>query len=44
MGDVKTLLNIVWFVFAGFWLWQVRSLDEAIECELQFAEDVLRHF
>lgn len=34
MGDVKTLLNIVWFVFAGFWLWLAYALAGVIMCVL----------
>lgn len=34
MGDVKTLLNIVWFVFAGFWLWLASALAGVIMCLL----------
>lgn len=31
---MKTLLNIIWFVFAGFWLWLAYALAGVLMCIL----------
>jgi uncharacterized membrane protein YccF (DUF307 family) len=33
-GHVRTLLNIIWFVFSGFWLWLAYVLAGVICCVL----------
>ena len=33
-GQVRTLLNIIWFVFSGFWLWLAYMLAGIICCVL----------
>jgi uncharacterized membrane protein YccF (DUF307 family) len=33
-GIVRTLLNIIWFVFSGFWLWLAYMLAGVICCVL----------
>jgi uncharacterized membrane protein YccF (DUF307 family) len=32
--DVRTLLNVIWFVFSGFWLWLAYMLAGVICCLL----------
>jgi uncharacterized membrane protein YccF (DUF307 family) len=34
LDDVRTLLNIIWFVFSGFWLWLAYMLAGIICCVL----------
>ena len=34
LGTVRTLLNIIWFVFSGFWLWLAYMLAGIICCIL----------
>ena len=34
MGSVRTLLNIIWFIFSGFWLWLAYMLAGLICCIL----------
>ena len=34
MGTVRTLLNIIWFIFSGFWLWLAYMLAGVICCVL----------
>jgi uncharacterized membrane protein YccF (DUF307 family) len=34
MGLVRTLLNIIWFIFSGFWLWLAYMLAGVICCVL----------
>lgn len=34
LGPVKTLLNIIWFVFAGVWLWLAYALAGLLMCVL----------
>ena len=34
MGDVRTLLNIIWFIFSGLWLWLAYMLAGVICCIL----------
>ena len=34
LDDVRTLLNIIWFVFSGFWLWLAYMLAGIICCIL----------
>jgi uncharacterized membrane protein YccF (DUF307 family) len=33
-GAVRTLLNVIWFVFSGFWLWLAYMLAGVICCLL----------
>ena len=33
-GHVRTLLNIIWFIFSGFWLWLAYMLAGIICCVL----------
>ncbi len=33
-GDVRTLLNLIWFVFSGIWLWLAYMLAGIICCLL----------
>jgi uncharacterized membrane protein YccF (DUF307 family) len=33
-GEVRTLLNIIWFVFSGFWLWLAYMLAGVVCCLL----------
>ena len=34
LGPVRTLLNVIWFVFSGFWLWIAYMLAGIICCLL----------
>jgi len=34
LDDVRTLLNIIWFIFSGFWLWLAYMLAGIICCLL----------
>ena len=34
LDDVRTLLNIIWFIFSGFWLWLAYMLAGIICCVL----------
>jgi uncharacterized membrane protein YccF (DUF307 family) len=34
LEDMRTLLNIIWFVFSGFWLWLAYMLAGVICCVL----------
>jgi len=34
LGSVRTLLNVIWFVFSGFWLWLAYVLAGIICCVL----------
>jgi hypothetical protein len=33
-GLVRTLLNVIWFVFSGFWLWLAYMLAGVLCCLL----------
>ena len=34
LGDVRTVLNIIWFVFSGIWLWIAYMLAGVVCCLL----------
>ena len=31
-GPVRTLLNVIWFIFSGFWLWLAYTLAGVLCC------------
>jgi uncharacterized membrane protein YccF (DUF307 family) len=33
-GPVRTLLNVIWFIFSGFWLWLAYTLAGVLCCLL----------
>ena len=33
-GDVRTILNVIWFVFSGIWLWIAYMLAGLVCCLL----------